>query len=205
MFIRSKNRLELLFSVLAISWALVVSGCCAPGACGDCDGAGIDAGPVMLGGPLDGLRRMKRNLVCGSGCGETYVGEWRSTPPDACDPCERGDFVGGAKPCQPFCRPLINWRPGALASRLYGVRFCNGCGESFDSCGCGSHNTGSATSDCGCESVAGRSVARSTSVAQTQRPVIQQTQTQMRSQGQTQRRQAKTNPKTTISGRTVGR
>ncbi len=107
---------------------------CGPGcgttSCYDCDGT---SGRAIPYGPIDALRQAKRNLVCGGGCGETYVGEWRSTPPDACDPCCGDQFVGGATPCRPFC-----WQPGALLSTLpglYGGRFCSGAESSVD-CGC---------------------------------------------------------------------
>ena len=199
MLIRSKFRLELVLSILGIGLACMMSGCCAPTACGDCDGAGIDAGPVMLGGPLDGLRRMKRNLVCGSGCGEVYVGEWRSTPPDACDPCQGGDFVGGATPCRPFCGPF-NWRPGALASRMYGVRFCNHCGQSFDSCGCGGSVPAAVNpSNCSSCSVNHGNVQRSVAA----RPVTQQ-QVSTRQMAPKTQRSAKP-VGSTISGRTLHR
>jgi len=41
------------------------------------------------------FQNFKRSLVCGSGCGEAYIGEWISTPPDAYDPCRGDQFVGG--------------------------------------------------------------------------------------------------------------
>ena len=125
-------RLSLIVTCLAIS--LMSIGCCAPMACNDCDGT-IGRG-CMTGGPLDGLRRMKRNMTCGSGCGEVYVGEWRSTPPDCQDPCCGDQWVGGAVRARPFCGNLLScWQPGALARALYGDRFCGGA-ESSASCGC---------------------------------------------------------------------
>jgi len=113
--------------------------------CNSCDGT-LVRGPVT-GGPLDGLRRIKRNMTCGSGCGEVYVGEWRSTPPDCEDPCCGDQWVGGAVPARPFCGDrLACWQPGVLLGALYGGRFCSGA-ESSVPCGCGFD-----TCDGGCES-----------------------------------------------------
>ncbi len=130
------------FSLLAtgLSIALFTSGCCGPMACGvgcntggcdDCDGT---AGRPIPMGPLDGLRNFRQSLVCGGGgCGETYFGEWISTPPDDCDPCCGTQFVGGATPRRPFC-----WQPGSLLGSLnfYGQRFCDGATSSAP-CECG--------------------------------------------------------------------
>lgn len=126
-------------SILA-GLALMAVGCCGPvgpgchvgGGCTNCDDVGF--GRPIAYGPLDGLRQLRKSMVCGAGCGETYFGEWRSTPPDACDPCCDDEWVGGATPCRPFHLGL--WRPGAIATTLYGKRFCNDCGEPFDECGC---------------------------------------------------------------------
>ena len=133
---KTLTRLSLLSACCAV--AMMSVGCCGPygpgcvdGGCHDCDGTASRPIPY---GPLDGLRNFKRSLVCGGGgCGETYVGEWISTPPDAYDPCCGGQFVGGATPCRPFC-----WQPGSLLGRinLYGQRFCSGA-ESSAPCGCG--------------------------------------------------------------------
>jgi hypothetical protein len=36
------------------------------------------------------------NTWCGSGCGERYWGDFRSCPPDCCDPCDGcGNYIGG--------------------------------------------------------------------------------------------------------------
>ena len=117
-----------------------MSGCCAPmgpvgpgctiQGCNDCSGCATT--PIAMG-PLDSLRNARRRLVCGSGCGETYVGEWISTPPDAVDPCCGDTFVGGAAKCQPFC-----WQPGSLGMLLggmYGQRLCSG-DDSSAPCAC---------------------------------------------------------------------
>ena len=141
-------RFSLILSCLAVS--LMSIGCCGPmgrgpgcriPTCSDCDGCGSNTIPS---GPLDRARQFKRSLVCGSGCGEAYVGEWISTPPDAQDPCCGDQWVGGATACRPFC-----WQPGALLGqlKLYGSRFCSGA-ESSAPCGCGDECSG-----CGCDEV----------------------------------------------------
>jgi len=118
--------------------AILASGCCGPqcGPCGspcyDCDGTN-QINPYV--GPFDTLRQLRRRMVCGSGCGGAYYGEWRSTPPDCEDPCCGGQWVGGAVPARPFC-----WQPGMyrdLIPRLYGGRFCDDCGASCSECECG--------------------------------------------------------------------
>jgi len=84
-------------------------------------------------GPLHRVQNFKRSLVCGGGgCGETYIGEWISTPPDCSDPCCGDQFVGGATQCRPFCR-----EPGSLIRRigLIGQRHCDGFASSTP-CGC---------------------------------------------------------------------
>ncbi len=127
---------------------MLASGCCGPMGCGpgcdvggcyDCDGC--RSGPFIANTPIDALRQMKRQMICGSGCGETYVGEWTSTPPDCYDPCCGDQFVGGAVKAQPFC-----WAPGTIRNgfrgifgSLYGVRFCDGCGAGVDDCACGGY------------------------------------------------------------------
>lgn len=134
-------RCFLMLGCLAVS--LMSIGCCAPMAgpgcgpmgCHDCDGL---AGNVVPQSPLDGLRQLKRSIVCGGGgCGETYIGEWISTPPDAVDPCCNNQWVGGAQKCRPFC-----FERGALLRGLYGSRFCSD-EESTASCGCGGACDGS--------------------------------------------------------------
>ena len=114
-----------------------------------CGAAGVRracGGPGIARASIDRIRaerpfqQFKRSLVCGSGCGETYIGEWTSTPPDAYDPCCGDQFVGGATKCRPFC-----WERGTLARGFYGGRYHNsyraaatgGCGTSACSGGCG--------------------------------------------------------------------
>ena len=129
--------------------AMAASGCCGPMGCGvgcstgcnDCSGAsvsGCGAGQcsggacgARGGGPFSQLRNARKGLICGSGCGEAYIGEWISTPPDCQDPCCNDQFVGGAVKARPFCR-----QRGSLLRGLYGGRTCSGS-ESSVSCGCG--------------------------------------------------------------------
>lgn len=134
------------FFIAAISF----SGCCAPMGpigpgctdlgCSDCSGCGASA-QYIANGPLDALRNARRRMVCGSGCGEAYLGEWISTPPDAADPCCGDQFIGGATKCRPFC-----FQPGNFLRGMYGQRNCSGnasstpcaCGGNFCDGGCGS-------------------------------------------------------------------
>ncbi len=130
-----------LFSGLMIAAvAIIVSGCCGPMGCGvgcgnvscnDCDGGFRQP---SCGGPIDAVRNLRRNAICGSGCGETYIGEWTSTPPDCSDPCCGSAFVGGAVKARPFCRtqPLC-LGCGGLLRAIYGKRTCSG-DESSQSC-----------------------------------------------------------------------
>ena len=128
-----------LFGCVLLILGVLAMGCCGPLGCGPGCGAGVSCNDCnggfgqqqQLSGPLDGIRNFKRSLVCGGGCGETYIGEWISTPPDCADPCSNNEFVGGATKCRPFC-----WQPGALFRGLYGSRFCSGA-ESSVSCDCG--------------------------------------------------------------------
>jgi len=179
------------FFIAAISF----SGCCAPmgpigpgcavPSCSDCSGCGSST-QYIANGPLDALRNARRKMVCGSGCGEAYVGEWISTPPDAMDPCCGDQFIGGANKCQPFC-----WQPGNLRGLLrgiYGERMCSGdasstpcpCGTNFCDGGCGAVSSSPvvsspgfaapAASTCGCSANA-RPVQTTTQVV-TNRPAV---------------------------------
>ena len=82
------------------------------------------------------LRQCAANhLGCGMGCGNVYVGEWVSDPPDRCDPCDGcGNWTG------PRCCP-----PGILQCLCQGLRalFCcpqPGCCEAGSGCTtCGGH------------------------------------------------------------------
>lgn len=150
------NSINWLVALAVVAMCAISVGCCGPcgphgcgvgcaaldGGCNDCDGAYYGARPIPCG-PVAQLRQFRRSLVCGGGCGETYYGEWISTPPDSSDPCCGDQFVGGATKCTPFCRPDCR-RCGivrAAAAGLYGKRFCDGS-ESCESCeggGCDSY------------------------------------------------------------------
>lgn len=153
-----------LFFLLGLSIVLSSVGCAIPvgsgpcgglacDSCGDCDGGGYVAGPLLPFGPLEALRQARRNLVCGGGgCGDVYYGEWRSYPPDCVDPCYGSGACGAAAPCLPGCAPGL-LLPRNLVPALYGKRIyqhADGCG--CGSCGdCGSGDCGSCggCSDCG--------------------------------------------------------
>ncbi len=84
---------------------------------------------------------IKRMAGCSKGCGDMYWGEWVSDPPDSCDPCCNGEFVGPRDCCagRPHTRLCL---VGAL-ERIRGIRgscinYCcddGCCGEG--SCGAG--------------------------------------------------------------------
>jgi len=126
--------------------AMATSGCCGPAGCGigcapGCGSGGCGTtvvntcGGGCCYGPLAaariGVQNARRALICGSGCGEAYIGEWISTPPDCKDPCFDSQFVGGAVKARPFCRPR-----GSILRSLTGVRYCSGS-QSSAPCGCG--------------------------------------------------------------------
>ncbi len=95
---------------------------CGPNACescgaycgGGCCGDGLLAHcPLFHGGGLRGC------LSCGRGCSEIYCDEWKSDPPDCCDPCDRcyGQFTGAHGPCcLGPCQRILAW--------LDGYRYC---------------------------------------------------------------------------------
>ena len=133
------------FLICTVAMCLFSVGCCAPMigpgcntmGCNDCNGLGQNQ---IVGTPLGTLQQLKRTLVCGSGCGDTYIGEWISTPPDAVDPCYNDQFIGGATKCRPFC-----WQSGtilnSLRGGLLGGRYCTG-DQSSAPCGCGTPSCG---------------------------------------------------------------
>jgi hypothetical protein len=116
--------------------------------CGTCGGCGL-------------FSWLNGGWTCRRGCGEVYINEWISDPPDCCDPCDRcnGQFTGPCGNCclgpaqrvlaalhgysycpRPYCGP---WRP------IFG--HCNPCGPV---CGCG--NAGCAS--CGGEMAHGADI-----------------------------------------------
>ena len=140
----------LLFLLSTLVVSMMSVGCCGPGcgvvSCNDCDGIGYGE-QVIPQRPLGRLRN--GSLFCGSGCGEVYIDEWASNPPDCRDPCSGADWVGGScgsgscgggscggSGCVASC-----WQPGDLLRRfgfaLLGGRNCSGV-ESSAGCGCSS-------------------------------------------------------------------
>ena len=86
---------------------------------------------------------------CNKGCGDVYWGEWVSDPPDDCDPCCNGEFVGPRDCCggRPHTRLCI-WQ---ILESFRGVRgSCGGgCVVSCSEGGCGG-SCGSGGCDGGC-------------------------------------------------------
>ncbi|MEM7782728.1 MAG: hypothetical protein AAF623_05185 [Planctomycetota bacterium] len=130
------------FICLIAICSILSLGCCGPmmvgpgcgiSNCYDCDGATVGQRTIPHS-PLDSLRQLRRSITCGSGCGETYVGEWISTPPDCSDPCCGSQWVGGTSKCRPFC-----WEPGMFAGSIFGSlvgqRYCDRA-QSSQPCGC---------------------------------------------------------------------
>lgn len=138
-----------LFLLSAILVSVISVGCCGPrcgvSSCNDCDGIGYGE-QVIPRRPFDRLRN--GSLFCGSGCGEVYVDEWISNPPECCDPCEGADWIGPNSNCRSGCQASC-WQPGDLMRRLgfglLGGRNCTG-DQSSAGCGCG----GGGCSDGGC-------------------------------------------------------
>jgi len=103
---------------LALAAVSLESGCCCfpcgggyhlpppimwNGACNEC-GPGPDQACASCGGcrgPFGLFPGLGHCLSCGKGCGEVYVDEWASDPPDCCDPCDKchGQFTGQQGPC----------------------------------------------------------------------------------------------------------
>lgn len=134
---------------LGLATAMLATGCqgpmgygpgCGNMPCSDCDGCGV-AGNYISNNPIEGLRNWRKGLTCGYGCGETYVDEWISTPPDCSDPCCGDQFVGGAVAARPFCGAPRTWSPGMLFGGLYGKRYCDGNASSTP-CPCGVSSCG---------------------------------------------------------------
>ena len=147
-----------LFLLSALFVCVMSVGCCGPrcgvSSCNDCDGIGYGE-KVIPQRPFDRLRSGK--LLCGSGCGEIYVDEWLSTPPECCDPCDGATWTGDNSCCSSGCRSAC-WQPGDLMRRwgsaLIGGRNCTGEQSSAD-CGCdgGCSDGGCSDGSCGAGSV----------------------------------------------------
>ncbi len=116
--------LPLLRCLHPIAW----DGCCndcGPSPCESCGaycGGGCCQDGLLAHCPLfRGCFRgcLRGCLSCGRGCGEIYCDEWKSDPPDCCDPCDQcyGQFTGPHGYCNlgPFQRIL---------ACLDGYRYC---------------------------------------------------------------------------------
>lgn len=128
-------------ATLAIAAALSFSGCCSFHAgCSDCGGVGTGGHPAY--GPVESFRTWRKSLTCGNGCGEVYVDEWCSHPPDCQDPCDFGNCgtqlaCGGCGQCGICRRPIRPLKTAFhLVQGIYGKRTCADCGG-CDPCGCG--------------------------------------------------------------------
>ena len=123
---------RLVLSLLAAcSFAVVATGCHQHlsyhdrvwnGWCGSHVGCETDCGKgkggksstcIHCGGVL---RKAGSYFFCANGCGEHYVGEWISDPPDCCDPCDAyyGCFTGAGDCCDkktfdPLLR-ILRWK-----------------------------------------------------------------------------------------------
>lgn len=91
--------LHKLFSIVLLGLTLVASGCCCGprGRVWNCDMA--DCGDASCGscghGGVKGIFAGRKGSCMG--CGEVYLGEWRSDPPPCQDPCTDGSC--GARAC----------------------------------------------------------------------------------------------------------
>ncbi|MEM7454554.1 MAG: hypothetical protein AAF456_09420 [Planctomycetota bacterium] len=154
-FVSWQRSFAVLGAAVACTVVFAMSGCCGPMGCGpgcyadgcyDCDGAGL--GQPLPRGPIDAIHHLRKEMICGSGCGETYVGEWISTPPNCPDPCCGDQFTGGGYTARPFC-----WERGTILNglfgSLYGIRFCDGCSQQANECWCGFESCGGC-GDAGC-------------------------------------------------------
>ena len=96
----------------------VWNGWCGTHECGSgCGKGGGKCGKTSSCIHVGGLRKkIASYFVCANGCGEMYVGEWISDPPDCCDPCDAyyGCFTGAGDCCNkktfdPVLR-LLRWK-----------------------------------------------------------------------------------------------
>jgi hypothetical protein len=92
---------------------IVWNGCCndcGPGPCESCCDCPQQCGILPW---------FYRNRICGKGCGDLYVGEWVSDPPDCCDPCDQchGCWTGPQGCCN--LGPMQR-----LLAALHGYSYC---------------------------------------------------------------------------------
>ena len=95
------------FSLVALA-LIALSGCahqrlymadCDHGDCSDCATCDSDS-CTSCGKNANGpAARLFKQIACRGGCGEVYVGEWTSDPPDCCDPCDECGRYTGAQAC----------------------------------------------------------------------------------------------------------
>ena len=90
---------------------------------GGCDrGCHTGCGPCGCSFPLlHCFRTLCSQRFCGSGCGEVYLGDWSSDPPDYSDPCDDcGNWLGAG-----CCVP--NWWKNFTYNPLGWFNCCQGC------------------------------------------------------------------------------
>ena len=134
------------------SWPrpIVWNGCCnecGPGPCESCCDCPQECGILPW---------FYRNRICKQGCGDIYVGEWVSDPPDCCDPCDpcHGCFTGPQGCCN--LGPLQR-----LLAAMHGYSYCPApdcgpvCGLCSKGCCTASHVGFEEPGDVGCATCGG--------------------------------------------------
>jgi hypothetical protein len=112
-------------------------GCASCGPVNDCgcDSCSTGCGSCLLKPVRELAGHAHRSLTCGAGCGELYIDEWISDPPDACDPCGcHGEWNGGG--CHEW--PLLS----KLKWLWNGHRYYGDCETGCTTCGGSSHVVG---------------------------------------------------------------
>jgi len=105
------------------------------GACGPC------GGPVCWQHPfLAALFHPIQWTGCSrGGCGELYLGDFHSNPPDCCDPCDRcGQWTGGGPVMDYAAGPMMDYSTGPAmvsppAAPAAPASGCPNCGKSHAS------------------------------------------------------------------------
>ncbi len=131
------------------------------GCCNECGPSSCEPCGNRCGGCRDGLLShcflfggLRGCLSCGRGCSEIYCDEWKSDPPDCCDPCDQcyGQFTGPHGYCNLGpCQRILAW--------LDGYRYCPppNCGPWRPIFGHCSPWAGQSCGDPGCSTCAGGS------------------------------------------------